>query len=164
MSGDIYTFLLMFCKDKYTAEDALHETFLSIYENAGSCTVFNNPKAWILTIAKNKAISIIRKNSRTSNIESLEIPAGNIEDSVLDKIQADSLLSVLSEENQKIVILHAVYGFKHREIAELMGMPVGTVKWRYKQSIAQMRTKSETGKESGESFFELNKQNEEVVL
>jgi len=149
----------MFCKDKYIAEDALHETFLTIYENAGSYTIFNNPRAWILTIAKNKAISIIRKDFRTASLENLEISTENIEDSVLDQIQANMLLSILSEDDKKIVILHTVYGFKHREIAELMGLPLGTVKWRYKQSLDKMRNKSEADKDSGESFFKSNTQN-----
>jgi DNA-directed RNA polymerase specialized sigma24 family protein len=36
------------------------------------------------------------------------------------------LLSILSEADKKIVVLHTVYGFKHREIAELMSLPLGT--------------------------------------
>jgi RNA polymerase sigma-70 factor (ECF subfamily) len=162
MSKDIYTFLIMFCKDKYAAEDALQETFISIYEKAGNYRVYKNPKAWIFTIAKNKVISIIRKNSRTTSLDAFE---DNIEDItqteniVLDKIQADMLLSILPEEDKKIVILHSVYGFKHREIAELMDMPLGTVTWRYKQSIDKMRKKSITD-EDGKVFIEVNKQQE----
>ena len=165
MNKDIYTFLLIFCKDKYTAEDALQETFISIYENAGSYRTFNNPKAWIFTIAKNKAISIIRKNSRAISIDVIENDITNIADTeniILDKIHADALLSVLSDDNKKIVILHVVYGLKHREIAELMNMPTGTVKWRYKQSIDKM--KNIDGEEKNiEVFSELNKQNEVIM-
>ena len=157
----------MFCKDKYTAEDALHETFLTIYENAGSYRIFNNPKAWVLTIAKNKAISIIRKDSRASSLDDLEVSAENIEnieDSVLDQMQADMLLSILSEDDKKIVILHTVYGFKHREISELMNLPLGTVKWRYKQSMDKMRNKSKTDEDNGQVFLESNKQNEVINI
>ena len=130
----------MFCKDKYIAEDALQDTFITIYEKAG--TFRHNPRAWILTIAKNKAVSIIRKNSHTTSIDDLTediADTAQIENITLDKMHSDMLLSVLSEEDEKIVILHAVYGFKHREIAELMNMPPSTVKWRYKQSIDKMK-------------------------
>jgi len=165
MGKEIYVFLLMFCKDKYTAEDILQDTFISIYENAGSYRIFNNPKAWILTIAKNKALNIIKKDSRMTSIETLENDSTditqnkNVENVILDKIHADMLLSVLSEEDKKIVILHAVYGFKHREIAEFMGLPLGTVKWRYKQSIDKMKQKdksNKTIKETEEIFNESN--------
>lgn len=154
MSKDIYTFLLMFCKNREIAEDAVQETFISIYKNAK--TFRKNPKAWILTIAKNEAVSIIRKNSHTTGIETLEIEdARQTENVILDKIQADMLLSILSEEDKKIVILHAVYGLKHREIAKLINMPLGTVTWRYKQSIEKMKNK-----DSGEAFNKISRRNE----
>jgi RNA polymerase sigma-70 factor (ECF subfamily) len=167
MSKDIYTFLLMFCKDKFTAEDALQETLISIYENAGSYRVFKNPKAWILTIAKNKAVSIIRKNAHTADIDNsadeTAVQTESTENIVLDKIQADMLLSVLSEEDKKIVILHTVYGFKHREIAEIMEMPPGTVAWRYKQSIEKMKNSEYAEKDTDDVFTEKNKQNEVIL-
>jgi RNA polymerase sigma-70 factor (ECF subfamily) len=149
MSKDIYTFLLIVCRDRFTAEDAMQETLIAIYEKAGSYRFFKNPRAWILTIAKNKAISIIRKNSHTVNAGSMEnlrsaqseIP----ENAVLDQIQAAALLSILSADDKKIVLLHTVYGFKHREIAEITGLPLGTVTWRYKQSIDRMKA---AGKDS----------------
>ena len=152
MSGDVYTFLCMFTKDEYIAEDALHDTFLSIYENAGKYTVFENPKAWILTIAKNKAISIIRKNARTVPLEAREISVENVEDFVVGQMQADMLLALLSEEDKKIVVLHSVYGFKHREIAEFLGLPLGTVTRRYKQSIDKMKQKDKIDKNNEEDM------------
>jgi len=161
MSKDIYNFLLLFCKDKFTAEDALQETFITIYENAGSYKIFNNPKAWVLTIAKNKLISIIRKNSRITGIDILENNIVDIqtENIVLDKIQAETLLSLLGADDKRIVLLHTVYGFKHREIAELMNLPLGTVTRRYKQSIDKMKN----SKYADTVFTEQNKQNEVII-
>jgi RNA polymerase sigma-70 factor (ECF subfamily) len=162
MSSDIYTFLLMFCKDKYIAEDALHDAFITIYEKAH--TFKRNPKAWILTIAKNKAVSIIRKNARTTSIDDLKediADTAQVENIILNKIHSDMLVSVLSEEDEKIIILHVVYGFKHREIAELMNMPLGTVTWRYKQSIEKMKN-SDKAAGGSEVFLSKNK-HEEVI-
>ena len=156
----------MFCKDSYIAEEAVQETFIAIHENAGKYRIYKNPKAWIFTIAKNKAVSIIRENSRTASFDTFE---NNIEDTtqteniILDKIHADMLLSVLSEKDKKIVILHIIYGFKHREIAEIMNLPLGTVKRRYKESIDKMRNKGITDEDSSEVFNKQNKQNEVIV-
>ena len=161
MNKDIYTFLLMFCKDKFIAEDALQETFISIYENAGNYKISKNPKAWILTIAKNKVISMMRKNSRTLSVDTVENDVLDMqtENVALDKIQTDMLLSILSEDDKKIVLLHAVYGLKHREIAEIMNLPLGTVKWRYKQSIDKMKNSEYTD----EVFTEKNNKNEVII-
>lgn len=164
MSNDIYKFLLMFCRDKYTAEDAVQETFVSIYENAKSYRMYKNPKAWILTIAKNKAISVIRANTRTTSLDTFENDIEDMaqtENIILDKIQTEMLLSVLSEKDKKIVILHAVYGFKHHEIAKLMSMPLGTVTRRYKESIEKMRKKRD--KDNDEVFIKQNKKNEVII-
>ena len=156
----------MFCKDKHMAEDIMQETFISIYENAGSYKIFNNPRAWIFTIAKNKAVNIIKKDSRTTDIDNLETEAlkiESVENIILDKMQVDKLFSVLSDEDKKIVILHVVYGFKHREIAELMNLPLGTVTWRYKQSITKMKQKDKEIEDNDKGFFKSNKQNEVIA-
>ena len=139
----------------------MQETFIAIYENAGNYKIFSNPKAWVLTIAKNKVISIIRKNSYTISIDTLEneIAAVQTENIILDKIQAEMLLSVISDDDKKIVVLHAVYGFKHREIAELMSLPLGTVTRRYKQSIDKMKN----SRYADTVFTEQNKQNEVMI-
>jgi len=166
MNKEIYVFLLMFCKNKHTAEDVLQETFISICEKAGSCKIYNNPRAWIFTIAKNKAIDTIKKDSRTTSIDAFETDdlymPENIENVILDKMQLETLFSVLSKEDKKIVVLHAVYGYKHREIAELLNLPLGTVKRRYKESIDKMKQKDKTDR-YGEVFIELNKQNEVIA-
>jgi RNA polymerase sigma-70 factor (ECF subfamily) len=106
---------------------------------------------------------MIKKESRTASLDILENEADiaeNVENATLDKIQADMLLSVLSQKDRKIVILHAVYGFKHREIAKLLCLPLGSVMRRYKESIAKMKKKSEEDQESGDVFFKVNKQKE----
>ena len=45
----------------------------------------------------------------------------------------------LSEEENRIVVLHAVAGFKHREIASVTGMPLATVLSKYRRAIAKLR-------------------------
>ncbi|MCL2813609.1 MAG: RNA polymerase sigma factor [Oscillospiraceae bacterium] len=166
MNKEIYVFLLMFCKDRYAAEDVLQETFIAVYENARSYRTFKNPRAWILTIAKNKAVNMIKRNSRMTSLDDMEADiqdTAQTENIILDKIEANMLLSVLSEKDRKIVILHAVDGFKHREIAELMNLPLGTVTRRYKESIEKMKKKDIADKAKGEVFTELNNQNEVIT-
>jgi len=160
MNKEIYVFLLTFCKDKYTAEDALQETFISIFENAKSYAIFSNPRAWIFTIAKNKVLNMTKKVSRTISLDD-DLPEENdLENTIINRMQLDALFSVLSDQDKKIVVLHAAYGFKHREIAELLNLPPGTVMRRYKQSIDKMKQKD---RESNEVFFKLNKHKEVII-
>ena len=46
---------------------------------------------------------------------------------------------VLNETERQIVTLHVISGFKHREIAELLEKPVGTVLWTYNNALGKMR-------------------------
>ena len=57
-------------------------------------------------------------------------------------------LDILAFEDRQIVVLHALTGMKHREIAELLDMPVGTVLSKYNRALRKMR-KEFAGKQSG---------------
>lgn len=46
---------------------------------------------------------------------------------------------VLGDEERQIVTLHVISGFKHREIAEMMGKPLGTVMWAYNNALAKLK-------------------------
>lgn len=141
---DIYAFLLTFCRNRHTAEDILQDTFISVFENAGRFRVYKNPRAWIITIAKNKALNRLRLDSRAAAEidEDLAAEGAAPDDEVADRIYAGMLLSVLSGEERKIVILHAVYGLKHRETAKMLGLPLGTITRKYKECIEKMKQKS----------------------
>lgn len=45
----------------------------------------------------------------------------------------------LDETEREIVLLHAVWGYKHREIAQMKGMPLGTVTWKYNAALEKLR-------------------------
>ena len=56
-----------------------------------------------------------------------------------DRLMIRRCMTLLSEEENRIVVLHAVAGFKHREIAELMELPLMTVISKYRRAIAKLR-------------------------
>ena len=141
MKNGIYSFALMRVNDGETAEDVLQETILAVYESAGGYTRLSNPRAWILTIARNKAVSELRKRKNMESLDTLraEISDGKqTEKLVLDSLETAQYLSGLSKADREIVILHVIGGLKHREIAKLLDMPAGTVGRRYSKSIHTM--------------------------
>ena len=53
---------------------------------------------------------------------------------------------VLTEEERRIVTLHVLWGYRHREIADILGCPVGTVTAKYNRSVHKLkRSLKETG-------------------
>ena len=89
----------------------------------------------LLQVAKNHALSEIKKSSRESSAEILEKMSVDQRDFCV----TDAMQRVLTEEEQRIVALHVLWGYKHREIAKQLNVPLGTVTSKYKRSVEKLR-------------------------
>ncbi len=142
-SGSIYAFALSFLKNSHDAQDVLHDCYLSIYSAAADYRSDGKPMAWILTIAKNLCLKILRQRKRTADLP-LEDWRNYVDTCVEmtadDKVVLRQCMEHLSDEERQIVVLHAVSGFKHREIAELMNLALPTVLSKYHRAIKKLKT------------------------
>ena len=140
--GDqIYGFALSLVRHPQDAEDVLQETFVRIHACAGQYRPQGKPLAWIFTIARHLALDKQRRQSRTQSLSMLEdvVDLGNIAETE-HRLLLDSLLNHLSEEDRQILILHAVVGMKHREIAAVMERPLNTVLSRYRRALNRLQS------------------------
>lgn len=140
--GDkVYGFSLSLVRNPQDAEDVLQETFVRIHAHAKEYRPQGKPLAWIFTIARHLAMDKRRQQSRT---QPLVDPADAVDLSAIERtehrILLDSLLNHLSEEDRQILILHAVVGMKHREIASVMDRPLNTVLSRYRRALNRLRS------------------------
>lgn len=106
--------------------------------------------AWIITIAKNLCFARLRQHNRQEQLPDedwSEMLADNAGLSNEDRLVLRECLGRLSEEENRIVVLHAVAGFKHREIASVTGMPLATVLSKYRRAIAKLPRKPSITKE-----------------
>jgi RNA polymerase sigma-70 factor (ECF subfamily) len=105
--------------------------------------------AWILTIVRNLCYNKIRAGKVCEDLEQYEDLASESDDSeaVLDRAILESAMSILDEEERQVVILHALTGYKHREIAEILDLPTGTVLSKYNRAIKKMRKEIERKEE-----------------
>ena len=84
----------------------------------------------------------LRKQSRMTDIPEYEweqISTAGAEGQSDDKILLQAALSKVSKEESNIVMLHAVGGMKHREIAELLNMPLATILSKYNRAIKKLK-------------------------
>ena len=102
--------------------------------------------AWIMTIAKNLARMRIRKAGRQSDIADEDweryLAAKNTV-SPDERILLRAALKILSDTEQQIVMLHAVAGLKHREIAAILDMPTATVLSKYSRALKKLASAME---------------------
>lgn len=141
----IYASALVLLGSKQGAEDAVQETMVEVARCAGQFRG-DNAKAWVLRIAHNEAVSFLRKRGRETPLdESLEDVLGDSGMAAADgQLGAAELLDSLPQNCREIVVLHVVAGLRHREIAKLLHLPLGTVCWRYSESMKILKQISQS--------------------
>ena len=140
----VYGFALSILKNTYQAEDVLQDTYLKILASADSYTPKGKPMAWIMTVTKNLALMKIRENSRFADMpEHEEQAVESHEIHFENKAVLNAAMNVLSSEESAIVVMHAVSGMKHREIAEVTGLSLSTVLSKYNRALKKMKAELE---------------------
>jgi len=136
----IYGFALSLIKNPVDAEDILQDVYVHIYNGAKTYKSKGKPMAWMLTITRNLAFMKIRDQGKTTllspeDISFVDQPAVTDE----DRMVLQAMLNDLNDEERQIVVLHSLTGLKHREIADLLKMPLSTVLSKYNRAIKKLR-------------------------
>lgn len=146
ISNIIFSYALSLLRNREDAEDAMQETFLKIRSAAHLYTPMGKPMAWVFTIARNICLAKYRQKKRFAGVPVDEVKEpmdfGQIEDRE-DRIVLETAFLALSEEECRIIVLHAVSGMKHREIGELLQIPVSTVLSKYNRGLKKLRRELE---------------------
>ena len=146
----VYSFALSILRSAQDAEDVLQDVYLRICDSAHTYKPKGTPLSWILAITRNLALMKLRKAGREEWISDLDLERICSRETVTadDRIVLTAALRALSSEELQIVTLHAVSGFKHREIASLLQLPLATVLSKYRRSLKKLRIQLEGGSEA----------------
>jgi RNA polymerase sigma-70 factor (ECF subfamily) len=135
--------------EKQAAEDLVQEAFIKVWRRAGSYRAQKGSvRTWILSIVHNRGIDQLRSHaSRRRTQEKIEASAASSQPSEAfaetwrntQSEQVREALSTLPKEQLKILELAYFSGYTHVEIAELLGVPLGTVKGRMRAGLKKMR-------------------------
>ena len=126
--------------NRWSAEDAAQDAFVSAWTHLSALGDHARFGAWVCSIAKNHAVSLMRRYACAATEVSLDLsdglePAdGSAEDADIREA-VDSLSDVL----RRTVKLHYFDGYSVKEIASILGVPEGTVKWRLSEARKQLR-------------------------
>jgi RNA polymerase sigma-70 factor (ECF subfamily) len=133
----VFRFVLRLVRNEATAEDLISEVFLDVWRQAGKFEGRSAVSTWLLSIARFKALSVLRRKPEAEldeeTAEAIE-DTSDIPDVTLEKKQkADIIrkcLSGLSNEHREIVDLVYYHEKSVEEVAEIVGIPEATVKTR----------------------------------
>lgn len=140
-SDGIFGFALTLVKNRQDAEDVLHDCYTAVFASAAGYHSQGKPMAWLLTVARNLCLQKLREQGKTAEDlppereDPTALPAQQTE----DKLLLEECMGCLSEEEQQILILHAVSGMKHREIADVLALSLSTVLSKYHRGIKKLK-------------------------
>ena len=158
----LYAFLVRYTGDMALAEDIFQNTFLQIYQSAGLFDRGKQFKPWMYTIALNKARDALRQKKR-QKVKSIDAVSADVDgdmdhsfaDIIPSKILSPDEISVNRElrgvvkdmieqlpENLRAVLVMSYFDkLPQKEIAEVLNVPVGTVKSRLHKAMAMFGQK-----------------------
>ena len=129
----LFGICLRYTKERTEAEDILQESFIKIYENIDSFKSEGSLEGWLKRIVVNVSINHYRKKIKENTVSTddeityEEIIPENIFSELTSK-ELISLIQLLPEGYRMVFNLYAIEGFKHNEIAEMMGYTESTSK------------------------------------
>jgi RNA polymerase sigma-70 factor (ECF subfamily) len=151
----LYAFLKQFLNHQDMVEDVFQETFLQLFTSRASFDTSRPLRPWLFTIAANKAKDALRKRQRTD-----AIPIGTIAESqemsfdeVLNTLTSDDtmpyeelqksetasrvgqIITNMPENLREILILAYFDKFSYKQMAQILSIPIGTVKSRLHTAV-----------------------------
>ncbi len=129
-------------KNEAMSEDVVHNVMYKFMTMNADLFPQSNETTWWFSVIKNEALMLLRKERKTISLEQIgEI--GLEHKSIGEYVDLDTFRSMIKSLNDKqktVVSLKILGGYTHKEIAKLLGKPIGTIQWLYNTSIKKIRS------------------------
>lgn len=139
----VFAVALRSTSDRQRAEEAVQDTFLKIWRKAdGFDPRKGGAQSWIFTIAKRSAIDVSRREQRAPSPTELtpeDVAAPDPNDELAGSWQVNVALTRLPPEQRQVIDLFVLEGLTHAEVADRLGIPLGTVKTRIYTGLKRLR-------------------------
>lgn len=147
--GAAYNLARWLVRNDHDAEDIVQESVLR------ACRFFDgfrgtNPRAWLLAVVRNSAWSFLQKKKSVEGERPLELDDEAVEESTSETPEVLLLRSAtqrllneavedLLPEFREVLVLREVEGLSYKEIADVAGIPIGTVMSRLSRARRQLQ-------------------------
>lgn len=138
--NQVYVTILSVVKNKMTAEDIMQDTYLRFLNNIHKYKENTNVVAFIVTIARNLAINYYNKHKR-EEFHDFSLYEDNYVNETEDNKLLDLVYQTLEGKELDVFIMHVIDDLKHKEIAQIMKKPLGTITWLYNKAVKKMKEK-----------------------
>ena len=137
----IYGIAFSILKNKEDSEDIVQTVFQKLYTIDKDKMPKDKEATWLYAVTKNETLLLLRKKNNTYDIEK----AYNVENEdneinqLIDRESYNQLINKLNSKEKEVVSLKIISNLSFSQISELLGEPVGTIKWRYYKSIYALK-------------------------
>jgi RNA polymerase sigma-70 factor (ECF subfamily) len=151
---DLYHFLLRFLGNSAAADDVFQEAFIQVFQSATTFEQGRTFRPWLFTIAANKARDYLRTKARKQAVslqatidhskdgnEYLDL-MGSVEESPTAHLEQEELqhrvnaaIQRMPEHLREVIVLAYFNQIPYKQIAEVLGVPLGTVKSRLHTAV-----------------------------
>ena len=149
----LINFIYNYLGDKESSEDVVQEVMIKLYQKKHYYKEIAKFSTWLFTIAKNLAITELRKRKQrkitllshfTSDNKTYDLPSNDPE--IGQEIQTDivnkiirTAVNQLSEKFKIVIVLRDFQGLSYEDISEIINVPIGTVKSRINRARLQLQ-------------------------
>lgn len=120
-------------------ESCVQDAFMNAWKHAGRFDSSRaSVKTWLVSIAHNRFLQELRDRPQTSlEIEEWDAPTAAADPT--DRLMAERAVQGLESDQRQLIELAYYRGYTHSQLAELLGLPVGTVKSRLRTALGRMK-------------------------
>lgn len=139
----VYNYLLRLANNREDAFDLSQDVFLKAYQNIRKLDDTTRFGPWVFRIAHNEAYSLFRKRKPEVDIDDLPEPVSTSSGGAYPfemSLAVTAALNRLSADQREAVVLKVYEGFKFEEMAEILAVPVSTVKSRLYTALDLLKT------------------------
>ena len=139
----VYGLALSYLKNAQDAQDLTQDVYVQVWDCAAQYRPTGSPMGWLLAVCRSLCLMRLRREERHAALSEEEwdaIPAQECGLDADERALLQGALANLSDEERRVVLLHAVTGMKHREIAALLELPLPTVLSKYHRALKKMRS------------------------
>jgi len=138
-AGPLFRFALLGLGDRDAAEDVVQETMLAAWRGAGGFRADSSVRSWLFGICRNQVALELRRRGRAPDPAPPDVDAWAPEPSVTG-LELEEAMGGLEVEHKQLLHLVYVEGLPQREVAEALGVPIGTVKSRLFSARERLRS------------------------
>lgn len=137
----LYGVAFLFVKNEMIAEDIVNNAIYKLLNLKLELFPTSHVSTWLYSFMKNEALMFLRREKPTISIDNI-LNVAKEDHKIEDYVNMNayySMIKNLTKDQKQIVTLKVIGGYTHKEIAEMLERPIGTIQWIYNTSIKKLK-------------------------